>query len=77
MIKFYSNNCPNCQVVKMLMDSGKIEYELISDENVFMPVANENNIRSMPFGEIDGVVLDSKELRMWVHNKIKKKKENG
>ena len=66
MIKFYSSHCPRCNVLKMLMNNNGVEYIEIDDENVYMPIAKENKILSMPFAEIDGVVYGSKELQKYI-----------
>lgn len=66
MIKFYSSHCPRCNVLKMLMNNNGVEYIEIDDENIYMPIAKENKILSMPFAEIDGVVYGSKELQKYI-----------
>ena len=66
MIKFYSSHCPRCNVLKMLMNNNKMEYIEIDDENIYMPIAKENKILSMPFAEIDGVIYGSKELQKYI-----------
>ena len=68
-IKFYTSHCPRCKVLKMLMDNNSMEYIEIDDENVYMPIAKENKILSMPFAEIDGVVYGSKELQKYIVEK--------
>ena len=66
MIKFYSSHCPRCNVLKMLMNNNGMEYVEIDDENIYMPIAKENKILSMPFAEIDGVIYGSKELQKYI-----------
>ena len=66
MIKFYSSHCPRCNVLKMLMNNNGMEYIEIDDENIYMPIAKENKILSMPFAEIDGVMYGSKELQKYI-----------
>jgi len=51
------------------MDKKGIKYEVFDDENIYMNIANENNIRSMPFAEIDGIVLNTKELQDYIMRK--------
>lgn len=68
-IKFYTSHCARCKVLKMLMDNNGMEYIEIDDENVYMPIAKENKILSMPFAEIDGVVYGSKELQKYIVEK--------
>ena len=69
MIKFYTSHCPRCKVLKMLMENNGMEYIEIDDENVYMPIAKENKILSMPFAEIDGVMYGSKELQKYIVEK--------
>ena len=69
MIKFYTSHCPRCKVLKMLMDNNGMEYIEIDDENIYMPIAKENKILSMPFAEIDGIVYGSKELQKYIVEK--------
>ena len=68
-IKFYTSHCPRCKVLKMLMENNGMEYIEIDDENVYMPIAKENKILSMPFAEINGVVYGSKELQKYIVEK--------
>lgn len=66
MIKFYTSHCPKCKVLKKLMDDKKIEYEEIDDENIYLEIADKNNIISMPFAEINGRVVNTKELQNFI-----------
>lgn len=72
MIKFYTSHCPQCKVLKMTMDRKNIEYEEIDDESVYLDIAKENNIMSMPFAELEGKVLNTKELRDYIMTKENK-----
>lgn len=72
MIKFYTSHCQNCNTLKMLMDLHKIEYIEIDDEDVYMPIAKENKIFSMPFAEIDGLVVSTKGLQKYIVEKGEK-----
>lgn len=66
MIKFYSSHCPKCIVLENLMKQKGIEYEYIDDEKIYMPLAKENKILSMPFAEINGEIINSKELQKYI-----------
>ena len=66
MIKFYSSHCPKCKVLKKLMDEKNIDYQEIDDESIYMKVARENRIMSMPFAEINGNVVGTKELQKYI-----------
>lgn len=66
MIKLYSSHCPQCMIIEQMMNKNKIEFEVIDDEDVYIPIAEQNNISSMPFADVDGVVLDIKGLRDYI-----------
>ena len=66
MIKFYTSHCPKCKVLKKLMDDKHIEYEEIDNENIYLKIAEKNNIISMPFAEIDERVVNTKELQNYI-----------
>lgn len=66
MIKFYTSHCPKCKVLKKLMDDKNIEYEEIDDENIYLEIAEKNNIISMPFAEINERVVNTKELQNYI-----------
>ena len=66
MIKFYTSHCQNCGILKMVMDLHHIEYEEIDDEEIYMPIAREHKILSMPFAEIDGLVVNTKGLQKYI-----------
>ena len=62
----YSNNCPKCRMIKNALEINGIPFTVCSDETVFMPIAQEHGIMTMPFAEIDGQYLDAKALQNWV-----------
>ena len=69
MIVFYTSHCPKCKVLKQLMDKKQIEYIEVDDANNYMPIAEDNNIMSMPFAKIDGVVINNRELIKYINKK--------
>ena len=66
MIKFYTSHCPKCKVLKKLMDDKNIEYKEIDDESIYLDIADKNNIIAMPFAEINGRVVNTKELQNFI-----------
>ena len=66
MITFYSSGCPNCITLKQLMDKKSIEYELVTDEKVYLPIAGKYNIDFMPFAEINGQIYNTKALQKYI-----------
>lgn len=71
-LKLYSSGCVKCKVIKNMLDDYKIPYDLITDEKIYLPIADKNNINFMPFAEINGVICDTNKLEQW----IAKRKEN-
>lgn len=45
------------------MDKKHIGYEEIDDEAIYLPIAYANQILSMPFADVDGIIYDSKQLQ--------------
>lgn len=45
------------------MDKKHLGYEEIDDDAVYLEIAEANNILSMPFADIDGIIYDSKQLQ--------------
>lgn len=43
-----------------------MNYEYIDNENIYMEIAQKNNIISMPFAEIDGKIYNTKELQKYI-----------
>lgn len=68
-VVFYSNHCPRCRVLEKLMTNKNIEFTLVDSEDLVLKIANENNINSMPFAEVDGKILNTKELQNYINNK--------
>ena len=70
MITFYTNHCPNCVGIKMMMDKKGVEYTEVTDSSIFMTLAADNNIMSMPFADIDGKIINTNELREYLRNQL-------
>lgn len=66
---FYSSHCPKCKVLEQLMNKKNIDYKMIDNEEIYLPIADANEIMSMPFAEIDGKILNTKELQAYINNK--------
>lgn len=66
MVTFYTSHCPKCKVLKKLMDDKKIEYNEIDNPDIYVEIGEKNNITSMPFAEIDGKVVNTKELQNYI-----------
>lgn len=69
MVLLYSNECPRCKAVKSSLEAKKIPYEVVSDNDEILKVAQKNNELSLPFAIIDGQFYGAKDLQKWVINK--------
>lgn len=64
MIKFYSNDCPKCRVLKTKLDDKSIQYEKIDNIDLML----EKNIETLPVLELeDGVIMDFSSAIKWVN----------
>ena len=55
----------------MTMDNNNIEYEEFDDTNLYMSIAEDYGIKSMPFADIDGVIYGTNELKEYIKERIK------
>lgn len=63
MIKFYTIDCPACNVLQKKMDAKNIAYDIVKDETIFV----EKGIEVFPMLEIDGgPLMDFSTARKWV-----------
>ena len=63
MIKFYTIDCPACNVLQKKMDAKNIVYDIIKDEAIFV----EKGIEVFPMLEVDGgPLMDFSTARKWV-----------
>lgn len=70
MIILYTKpSCPQCMIAKQLLDKNKIEYNVEEDIDISIKIAEENNIMSFPFANIDGVVINNRELIKYINKK--------
>lgn len=68
-ITFYSTHCPKCKVLEKLMKEKNISYSLVDSEDIVLKVAEENNILSMPFADIDGQIFNTKQLQNFINER--------
>lgn len=64
----YSSHCSKCNILQKMLDKKNINYEIISDENIYMQVAEKNNILSMPFANINNKIYNTKEFENYIMN---------
>lgn len=62
----YSSHCVNCNLYQCVMDKKGIGYKIVDDENVYLPIADSHHITSMPFADVDGTIMDTKQLELWI-----------
>ena len=53
------------------MDKNNIEYVEFDDPDLYMPIAEDNGIMSMPFADIDGEILSGNKLREYIKERVK------
>lgn len=68
-ITLYSSHCPKCDMIEKILNEKGIVFDLVDDENVYLPLAEENNIDSMPFADVNGKILDIKGLQEYIKNR--------
>ncbi len=66
MIKFYSSHCSKCKMLEEEMKKRNIDFELIDDEDTYLPIAREHSIMSMPFADIDGKIVNTVALQKYI-----------
>lgn len=68
-IILYSSHCPKCDMIEKILKEKGINFILEEDENVYLPLAEENGIDSMPFAEVNGRIFDIKDLQEYIKNR--------
>lgn len=68
-LKLYSSHCPKCDMIEKILNEKGITFELVDDEKVYLPIADKNNIDSMPFAEINGKIFNIKDLQEYIKNR--------
>ena len=59
----YTSHCPVCLMIENILKNKKIEYTVEDKEDIYMPLAEENHIRSMPFAKINGEIMNIKQIQ--------------
>lgn len=59
---YKTNTCPNCKMLKMLLDKKGISYQEITD----IGIMKDKGISSIPVLEVDGELLDFHSAAAWV-----------
>ena len=68
-IILYSSHCAACMMTEQVLKNKGIEYTLVDDENVYLPIAEQNNVLAMPFASVDGKIMTSRELLALINKK--------
>ena len=65
IVKMYgTDRCPKCKVLEQKLNTGKIQYEHITDEELMIDMG----LRSVPMLEVDGVRMNFTEAVKWISN---------
>lgn len=68
-ITLYSTGCPKCTMIETIMKKKNLNYVLEKREEEILRVADEHNIRSAPFADIDGIFYTTKQLQEFLIQK--------
>ena len=68
-IILYSSHCPKCDMIEKILKEKGIEFELVDNESIYLTLAEQNGIDSMPFADINGKILDIKDLQEYIKNR--------
>lgn len=66
MVTLYTSHCPRCKVFENLLKTKKIEYNTVDDEKIYLPIADEHDIMSMPFASVDGTIMNHKQFQDYI-----------
>ena len=69
-IILYSNNCPQCKVLKAKLSEKKIAFIEVNDIDLML----KKGFRSMPMLEVDETTMTYAEALKWTINKQQKEK---
>lgn len=69
-MKLYSTHCPRCLMVETILKQHDVPYELITDEDEIMKVADNNHIMGAPFAEIDGKIYNPSQLTKYLQENV-------
>ena len=65
-IKLYSNNCPNCIIVKTKLKGRNFKFEEVNDMDVIMDVAKDLKFSMLPFLQVGSEWYQGKDAIDWV-----------
>lgn len=68
-ITLYSSHCPKCDMIEKILKEKGIDFNLVDNESIYLPLADQNGIDSMPFADINGKILDIKDLQEYIKNR--------
>ncbi len=62
MVTLYSTGCPQCNVLKQKLDMAKVDYEVITDQNIMI----EKGFQTAPVLDVDGVEMNAPQAFRWL-----------
>lgn len=68
-IILYSSDCPKCIMIEKILNEKKIEFTLVDDEDIYLPLAEQNHIDSMPFVSVNGEIMDVNKFQDYIKNR--------
>ena len=63
-VKFYTQGCPKCKVLKAKLDQAGVEYELVDDFSI--EELRSRGVMSLPILEVDGNLMKFSMQFTWL-----------
>lgn len=61
-IILYTTGCPQCKVIKRMLDDREISYETVTDEDIMQ----EKGFVAAPMLEVDGKIMNAQKAFEWL-----------
>lgn len=65
-ITLYSTGCPQCKILKHMLEKNHIEYEECTDKSIMLRLGFD----AVPVLEVEGRYLDSKQAQKYIHEGV-------
>lgn len=62
MVTLYSTGCPNCMMLKKMLERKNIEYDIVSD----IDEMERMGLKNAPWLDADGYLMDFRTAQKWI-----------